>query len=147
MNKKGFTVIEVLVALAVGFITVYVTISYLSYVSSLNARMKLRRITGNAIHSYAESIRFNLSLYQISFDNSLSKEQALLDPAAMPLGISRNNVIPKAQCATQGCQAYLGYVIIPSIFVRNLYELKFKVTSPDGKATWEQSYSYYITNK
>ncbi|MNS84873.1 hypothetical protein D3C72_1187150 [compost metagenome] len=109
--------------------------------------MKLRRVTGNTIHSFAESMRFNMSLYQITFDNSLTKEAEMLDPSKLPLGISRNNVVPRAECATKGCQAHFGYIIIPSIFIRNLYELKFKVVSPDGKATWEQTYSYYITNK
>ena len=147
MGKKGFTVIEVLIALVIGFITIYATTSYLSYMAGLNAKMKLRRVTGNTIHSYAESMRFNMSLYQVTFDNSLTKEAEMLDPAKLPLGISRNNVVPRAECALKGCQAHFGYIIIPSIFIRNLYELKFKVVSPDGKATWEQTYSYYITNK
>lgn len=147
MNSKGYTVIEVLVALAIGLVTVYMTATYVSYLGNLNAKMKLRRITGNTIHSYAESVRFNLSLYQVAFDNSVTKEKELLNPDTLPLGISRNNVVPRAQCATVGCQAYFGYVIIPSVFVRNLYELKFKVASPDGKVSWDQTYSYYITNK
>ena len=146
-NQKGFTVIEILVALVVGSITVYATTSYLTFMAGLNERMKLRRVTGNTVHSYAESMRFNMSLYQVNFDNTVSREESLMDAANLPLGISKNNVVPRSECAKVGCQAHLGYIISPSIFIRNLYELKFRITSPDGKVSWDQSFNYYITNK
>jgi prepilin-type N-terminal cleavage/methylation domain-containing protein len=147
MNKKGFTIVEVLVASVIGVITAGVVASYISYLARVNQEMKIRRIAGNVVHSISESIRFNLSLFQVSFNNSPEHEEEMLKPANLPLGISNSKVIQRADCAKYGCQAYLGYIIIPSLLVRNLYEVKFLATSVDVEGKWKTDFTYFITVK
>lgn len=146
-NQKGFTLIEILIALVIGSITAAVIASYISYLARLNAQMKLRRVSGEAIHSLAESIRFNLSLFQASFDNSITKEKEMLDPAKLPLAIQNHNLVQRSECAKVACQAYVGYIIIPSEIVRNLYQVKFLALSTDEEGKWRQTFTYFITVK
>lgn len=146
-NNKGFTLVEVSVATLLGALVTYAAISYITYLSGLNSRMTLRRIAANTIHSYTENIRYNLSLYQVSFDNSLEKENELLDFKNLPLAISDSTVVPRTECAKVGCQAYFGYIIIPSEFVRNLYQVKMRIWNASGKEGqgWDQT--YFITTR
>lgn len=147
-NQKGFTLIEILVSLIIGCVTAAVIASYISYLARLNAQMKLRRISGEAIHSLAESIRYNLSLFQVSFDNSTTKEDELLAVDKLPLAISNHNLINRTECSDQTpCQAYVGYIIIPSEIVRNLYQVKFSAVSTDAEGKWRQNFTYFITVK
>lgn len=146
-NKKGFTIIEVLVTSVIGVVTAGVVASYISYLARLNQEMKIRRIAGNVVHSISESIRFNLSLFQVSFDNSVASEEEMLKVENLPLGISNSTVVQRSQCAKVGCQAYLGYVIIPSEFVRNLYQVRFRATSIDAEGKWKVEFTYFITVK
>lgn len=146
-NRKGFTLVEVLVTAVIGVVTAGVVASYISYLARLNQELKIRRISGNIVHSVAESIRFNLSLYQVSFDNSLEKEKEMLLPANLPLGISNSVLVQRSECATVGCQAYLGYMIMPSLTVRNLYEVKFLAVSTDKEGKWKADFTYFITVK
>jgi prepilin-type N-terminal cleavage/methylation domain-containing protein len=145
-NKKGFTIIEILVTSIIGVVTAGVIASYISYLSRLNHEMKIRRIAGNVVHSISESIRFNLSLFQVSFD-TLESEDEMLKVANLPLGISNSTLIQRSECATKGCQAYLGYVISPSLFVRNLYQVRFVASSIDAEGKWKTEFTYFITVK
>lgn len=147
MNKKGFTLLEVLIALVIGSITAACIASYISFLSRLHNQMKLRRVAGDAIHALAESVRFNLSLFQVSFDNSPTKGAELLDPAKLPLAVSNNGIVQRTECLKVRCQAYVGYIIIPSEIVRNVYEVKFLAVSIDEEAKWRQNFSYFITVK
>lgn len=147
-NQKGFTLIEILISLVIGSITAAVIASYISYLARLNAQMKLRRVSGEAIHSLAESIRYNLSLFQVSFDNSLEKEKELLAVDKLPLAISNHTLIKRSECVGQvTCQAFVGYIIIPSEIVRNLYQVKFLAVSTDAEGKWRQNFTYFITVK
>lgn len=144
-NQRGFTLIEVLVTAAIGVITASVIASYIAYLAKLNNEIKIRRISGNIVHSIAESVRYNLSLFQVSFDNNPDSVKAMLKADKLPLGISNSKLIQRTECATLGCQAYLGYVIVPNDVVRNLYQVKFQVTGTDGEGKWE--FEYFITVK
>lgn len=146
-DNKGFTLIEVSVAAFLGAMVAYAAISYITYLSNLNSRMTLRRIAANTVHSYVENIRYNLSLYQVSFDNSIEKEKELLALPNLPLAISDSVVVPRSECSKIGCQAYFGYIIIPSEFVRNLYQVKIRVWNANGKEGqgWDQT--YFITTR
>lgn len=146
-NNKGFTLIEVLVTSVIGVVTAGVVASYISYLARLNQEMKIRRISGNVVHSISESIRFNLSLFQVSFDNSVTSEEDMLKIEKLPLGISNSTLVQRTDCAKVGCQAYLGYVIIPSEFVRNLYQVKFLASSTDVEGKWQTKFTYFITVK
>jgi type II secretory pathway pseudopilin PulG len=146
-NNKGFTIVEVLVTAVIGVLTAGVVAGYVSYLSKLNHEMKIRRIAGNVVHSISESIRFNLSLYQVSFDGSPATVERLLKPDNLPWGISNSKLIQRSECVKWGCQAYLGFVIIPSDIVRNLYEVKFLATSVDVGGKWKTEFTYFITVK
>ena len=147
MNKRGFTIIEVLVTAVIGVITAGAIASYISYLAKMNHQLKIRRISGNIVHSLSESVRFNLSLFQVTFDNSPEKAKAMLLPANLPLGISNSTLVSRTDCAKYGCQAYLGYIIVPSDTVRNLYQVKFLATSTDAGALWQTEFTYFITVK
>lgn len=147
-NRKGFSLVETLVALGIGAVIAGAIAGYVAYLSKMHQTMILQKSTSQAIHAFAENIRFNLSLYQISFDNSVPREEALLAADKLPLAISENNVIPRSECSRKPCRAYLGYIIIPSEFVRNLYQVKFMVANVGSKeVVWQKDYSYYITVK
>ena len=146
-NNRGFTIVEIMVTSVIGVMTALVVAGYLSYLSKLSQEMKIRRISGNIVHSISESIRFNLSLFQVTFDNSEDKEKSMLLPANLPLGISNSTLVQRTDCVKYGCQAYLGYIIIPSDIVRNLYEVKFLAVSTDKGAEWQADYTYFITVK
>jgi len=149
MNNKGFTLIEILVALLIGCITAACIASYIAFLAGLNNRMKLRRASGEAIHAMAESIRFNLSLFQVTYDNRQAKEDEMLAPAALPLAVASNTIVPRSTCgtATVRCTAYVGYIIVPSEIIRNLYQVKFLAVSTDKEAKWKTDFTYFITVK
>ena len=146
-NQKGYTLIEILIAAAIGSISVYALSSFLVGLNKMNAELRLKRVTGNTIQSLAESIRFNTSLFQVTFDNSGAAEQKLLAPASLPLGITTDGtMVQRSDCSLYGCRAYAGYVIIPHEFIRNLYQVRFLVVnSSNVSEKWESS--YYITVK
>lgn len=146
-NQKGQAMIETMIAMVIGLISTYAMVSYLVDLNAINGRLKLQRLSREAIQAYAENIRYDTSLFQVTFDNSGSAEAQILAPAKLPLGITgESSVIQRADCAKLGCLAYMGYVIIPHEFIRNLYEVKFVViNSSNESAKWETS--YYITVK
>lgn len=146
-NQNGYTMIEVLIAAAIGSFVVYTMASFLVGLNKLNAQLRLRRISSATMQSYAENIRFDTSLFQVTFNNGGSAEAQLLDPKNLPLGVTKEgSVIPKSGCQTQSCFAYMGYVILPHEVIRNLYQVRFLVVNPgDTSVKWESS--YYITVK
>jgi PIN domain nuclease of toxin-antitoxin system len=153
-NNRGYTMIEILAALVVAMIVSYSTFSYISYMAKMTSQIKLARISNDNVQAIVESIRFNLSLYQVSFETDLTKEDALLKANALPYGLSNGTMIPRAQCATNPCQAYFGFVIVPSLFVKNLYQVDLKVTLPiqnNAASKWKEEewkkYTYFITVK
>ncbi|WP_413581296.1 prepilin-type N-terminal cleavage/methylation domain-containing protein [Bdellovibrio sp. HCB288] len=153
-NNRGYSMIELLAAIVVGVIVSYATYAYITYISNLSAQMRLTRASNDNVQAIVESIRFNLSLYQVSFETNMTKEEALLKRDALPFGLSYGTMIPKAECFKENpCQAYFGYVIVPSLFVRNLYQVDLRVALPADKRVigkqeerWKQ-YTYFITVK
>ena len=146
-NNKGYTIVEVLVTAVIGVLTAGVVAGYISYLSRLNQELKIRRIAGNVVHSLSESIRFNLSLFQVSFNNDPDHLKKMLKIENLPLGISNSTLIQRTECATKGCQAYLGYIIVPSDIVRNLYQVKFVAATTDVEGEWTTEFTYFITVK
>ena len=147
-NNKGFSIVETMVALAITTTVVAAAGYYIGFLSNIHQTASLKRSTAVAIHSFAENIRFNLSLYQVTFDNSLSNEENMLSFDRLPLAISGNRVIPRSECSSNPCKAYFGYIIIPSEFTRNLYQVKFMVASAhDRGVKWQEDYAYFITVK
>jgi len=146
-NQKGYTIVEVLVAMLIGSFVVYTMASFLVGLNKLHSQLRLRRVSSSTMQSLAENIRFNTSLFQVTFNNGGSAEAQLLDPANLGLGVSKEgSVIPRTDCATMGCTAYVGYVILPHEVIRNLYQVRFLVVnSSDTSVKWETS--YYITVK
>ncbi len=153
-NNRGYTMIELLAALVVGMIVSYSTYSYITYMAGMTSQIKLSRVSNDNVQAIVESIRFNLSLYQVSFETDITKEEALLKGNVLPYGLSNGSMIPRSQCATNPCQAYFGFVIVPSLFVKNLYQVDLKVTLPaqsNAGAKWKEEqwkkYTYFITVK
>ncbi|MBO9665953.1 MAG: type II secretion system protein [Bdellovibrio sp.] len=146
-NNKGFTILETLAAAVVGILVAYATFSYLTFSAKLTNQLKLSRVSNDVVQSIVESIRFNLSLYQVSFETSLDKEDELLKQEKLPYGISNGNLVARDQCGkTVPCQAYFGYIIVPSIFIRNLYQVNLRVSLP-GREEASKKYTYFITVK
>ncbi|UYL08356.1 prepilin-type N-terminal cleavage/methylation domain-containing protein [Bdellovibrio sp. SKB1291214] len=153
-NNRGYTMVEILAATVITAIVSYSTYSYISYLARVSFQLKLSRVANDNVQAIVESIRFNLSLYQVSFNQSISKEEAVLKADALPWGLSKGEMIPRSDCATKGCQAYFGYVIIPSLFVKNLYQVDLKVATAaqnNSAMKWKEDqwkkYTYYITVK
>ncbi|WP_413561239.1 PilW family protein [Bdellovibrio sp. HCB209] len=154
LNNRGFTMIELLSSIVIGVIVSYSTYAYISYVANATTQLKLSRVANDNVQAIVESIRFNLSMYQVSFETNVLKEDALLAADKLPYGLSNGNMIPRAQCKSDGCQAYFGYVIIPSLFVRNLYQVDIKIALPKQNTLankWKEDewkkYTYFITVK
>ncbi len=146
-GQSGYTMVEVLVSMLIGVFVVYTMASFLVGLNNINNKLRLRRISSSTIRAYAENIRFDTSLFQVTFNNGGAAEAQLLDPANLPLGISKDGaVVARTDCSTTGCSAYMGYVILPDAIIRNLYQVKFVVVnSSDTSVKWESS--YYITVK
>jgi prepilin-type N-terminal cleavage/methylation domain-containing protein len=148
LNNRGYTMIEILAAMVISIIISYTTYSYISYISNLTAQMRLTRIANDNVQAIVESIRFNLSLYQVTFNDNLEIEKALLASDKLPYGIVNGALVPRSECKTKACQAYLGYVIIPSLFVRNVYQVDLKIALPTkNKEDKWKAYTYFITVK
>ncbi|WP_413578425.1 prepilin-type N-terminal cleavage/methylation domain-containing protein [Bdellovibrio sp. HCB290] len=152
-NNRGYSMIELLAAIVVGTLVSYATYSYITYISNLSAQLRLTRSSNDNVQAIVESIRFNLSLYQVSFETNIKKEEELLKRDALPYGLSNGTMIPKSECGRNPCQAFFGYVIVPSLFVRNLYQVDLRVALPADKRIigkqeerWKQ-YTYFITVK
>ncbi|MNJ93276.1 hypothetical protein D3C87_109550 [compost metagenome] len=144
-NQRGQSLIEVIIAMALSLIAIYAMVSFLVNLNNINGRLKLQRLTTATVQSFAENIRYDTSLFQVTFDNSGKAESDLLTMQSLPLAITaESSIIDRALCAKQSCRAYMGYLIIPHEFIRNLYEVKFLVVNAsDESAKWETS--YYIT--
>lgn len=154
LSNRGFTMIELLASVAIGIIVSYSTYYYISYIAGMTSQLKLSRVANDNVQAIVESIRFNLSMYQVTFETNVKKEDALLTADKLPYGISNGNLIPREQCAKDGCQAYFGYVIVPSLFVRNLYQVDIKIALASQNILankWKEEqwkkYTYFITVK
>lgn len=152
-NNRGYTMIELLAAIVISIIVSYSTYSYVTYLANMTSQIKLSRVSNDTVQTIVESIRFNLSQYQVSFNSDIQAEKDLLDANVLPYGIARGEMVNRADCA-QKCQAYFGYVIIPSLFVRNLYQVDIKVVlakQSNVSAKWKEDqwkkYTYFITVK
>lgn len=146
-NNRGYTMIELLAAIVISVIVSYSTYSYITYIANLTAQLRLTRISNDNVQAIVESIRFNLSLYQVTFNDNLEIEKALLKSDKLPYGLSRGALVPRSQCSGQvPCQAYFGYVIVPSLFMRNVYQVDLKVALANQEDKWK-SYTYFITVK
>jgi len=130
LNQKGFTLVEVLVALAM-IVTVATCFSlgYLNY-KAIYLKTKTSSAVMKQINNVVESIRPNLQAYQINYDS-----QQQLNADNLPMAWNRNFVGKVADCPN--CPGRMGYTIQPTT-QSGLYLVNVMVTHKD----WTE-YEYY----
>ncbi|MGE5085039.1 MAG: type II secretion system protein [Bacillota bacterium] len=107
-SNAGFTIVEGLI----GFLLIAIVSS--SFIGGIVAMQKLRmntdddRILNKQINDIIESIRPNLKMYQLSYDNSKTNAERL-DLGTLPMAWGNGLQVRASDCSS--CPGRYGYVI------------------------------------
>lgn len=132
LNQKGFTLVEVLVALAM-IVTVgsLFSLGFLNY-KKIHMKARTSSTVMKQINNLVESIRPNLQAYQINFDANQT-----LSADSLPMAWNREYIGKVEDCPD--CPGRLGYTIQPTT-QSGLYLVNVMVTHKE----WAD-YEYYQT--
>lgn len=144
-NQKGFSLVEVMVALGVLGVVVYYFSSGTSFLSQRNKQLEELMIMDRHVNTLYENIQSNSDVYQITYDPKEFNDNA--DPSKLkdylPLAWDLKILTDKKNCEV--CPGRMGYVIVPLDGYRGLYKLTIRATHP--KVQGYKEYNFLINGK
>lgn len=137
LNQKGFTLIEVLVALTM-ILTVgsLFSLGFLNY-QKIHLKTKTSSNVMKQINNLVESIRPNLQAYQINFDPGTQ-----LSADSLPMAWNKDYIGKASDCPD--CPGRMGYTIQPTT-QSGLYLVNVMVTHKEWKDC--EYYQTYVSVK
>ncbi|MBS1971605.1 MAG: prepilin-type N-terminal cleavage/methylation domain-containing protein [Bdellovibrionales bacterium] len=137
LNQKGFTILEVLVALAM-IVTVgsLFSLGFLNY-QAIHLKAVNSSIVMKQINNLVESIRPNLQAYQINFDSNTQ-----LSADNLPMAWNKDYIGRVEDCPD--CPGRLGYTIQPTT-QSGLFLVNVMVTHKEWKES--EYYQTYVSIK
>jgi hypothetical protein len=137
LNRRGISVIEGLVALAIVLVTASAFVGGVSQIQKITRNTFVLSASERQIHSIAENIKAGVDSYQINFDSAVDIDTAL--PADnLPMAWSNTMAGTRASCAQ--CPGTYGYVIQPLSDYRGLYQVTLRMTN----TAWTEPYRDYV---
>lgn len=140
MNEKGFTLIEIMLALGILVLGVYLTVEGVNQMDSSARSSRLLSSTERTINTIVDNIRTSLGSYQITFDSSTATKNRLLDVASLPMAWGPGLITSVAACApTKTCPTgRYGFIITPMPNYRGLYNVTLRMTTPEWKDAYRE---------
>ncbi len=155
-SEKGFTLLEILFALGILIVGVYLISEGVNQMDASSRQARLLSSTERTINAIVDNIRTGLTNYQISYDPSPATREAMLNLAKLPMawgpGVTMPvykspgpGLPPVNQCVTSGGQnagcpvGRYGVYIAPLPGNPGLYSVTLRMTTPE----WKEPYRDY----
>jgi prepilin-type N-terminal cleavage/methylation domain-containing protein len=140
MKNKGFTLIEIMLSLAVLVVGVYLTAEGVNQMNSSAKDTRLLSATERTINAIADNIRTSLGSYQITYDSSLATKNKMLDISKLPMAWGPGVIVSVASCTpTKSCPiGRFGYIITPMPNYRGLYSVTLRMTTSEWKDAFRE---------
>ena len=129
LNSKGFTLVEILISLALLGGLIFGVMRGVGYFSGQGAKIEDKLVLQKNILNLVESIQSNVSFYQVNFnDEEFVRTTNYKEVKKMlPMAWSKKQYV-KAQDCPQ-CPGRIGFSITPlSASYRGMYQLRIRVT-------------------
>jgi prepilin-type N-terminal cleavage/methylation domain-containing protein len=144
-NKKGFTLVEVMIAAGILGGILYWFSGGTSFLSTRNKQLEELMIMERHVNSLYENIQSNIDVYQITYDPKEFNSNT--DPTNLnkylPLAWDMKILTNVNNCMQ--CPGRMGYVIVPLDGYRGLYKLTIRATHP--KVLLFKDYNFLINGK
>jgi prepilin-type N-terminal cleavage/methylation domain-containing protein len=139
-NQKGFTLIEVMLALGILVVGIYLTVEGVNQIDNSAKTSRLLSSTDRTVNAIADNIRTSLGSYQITYGTSITPDK-LLDISKLPMAWGPGVISAVSACtATKNCPlGRYGFVITPMPSFSGLYSVTLRMTNPE----WKDSYRDY----
>lgn len=125
-NKKGFTLVEMMIAGGILAVVIMVTTQGMSVVFKEMRRTSELSEKRAVISNLMKSVRANPRLYQAHFISYTDQErEAKLQKDNLPLAWDSNGIYEKADCAS--CVGRLGIMIEPSGMVAGAFIMRMRL--------------------
>ncbi len=140
-SRRGLSLVELLMALAISGIAIFVMISSAQTTLSAASKVNATRGREKALQSVLQTIIKNAPSYQVNFDTSEAHVAKLLDPSKLPWAWDDGRVLPADQCPE--CAGRLGFVLQPHALVPGAYRLRVRIKHP-SIGDQARDYTYII---
>ncbi len=125
LNKKGFTIIEPILALSILIIMSLISYSSINQVNGLSKRVSISESSEKTVLQIIENVRTNMTSFKSSGTYYTDASAlALLDDANLVMAWDINKNMKKDSCLN--CKGRYGFVMQPYEEFRGLYILTIK---------------------
>lgn len=147
-NSKGFTMVEVLISLALLGALIFSVMRGISYFSGQGAQIEDKLILQKNILNIVESIQSNVGFYQVNFQADDFTRTTKLNEInkLLPMAWSKKQYTKKEDC--EKCPGRLGFIITPlSANYRGMYQVRIRVTHTKLLKDTYKDYLFVIKGK
>jgi prepilin-type N-terminal cleavage/methylation domain-containing protein len=140
IKQRGFTLVEIMLAVAVLVVGAYLTAEGVNQMDSAAKDTRLLSSTERTINAIADNIRTSLGSYQITYDASVATKNKMLDVAKLPMAWGPGLIVSVTTCtATKSCPiGRYGFLITPMPNYRGLYSVTLRMTTPEWKDAYRE---------
>lgn len=146
--QSGFTLLEIMFALAILVLGVYMTVEGVNQMSELSRETKNLSTTERQITMIVDNVRTSLSQYQINYEYSAEAKLAALQLDTLPMewdpGIERAVTADCLGPAKKCLGGRYGFVVQPVEQYRGLYMITLRMTHRDWKEPFRE-FEFLVT--
>ncbi|MBX2993918.1 MAG: type II secretion system protein [Bdellovibrionaceae bacterium] len=129
-SQSGFSIVETIVAAAIGIIVISGLITGAYYIRKMSSTVQIRSTEEKQIAQVIENIRSSIETYQITYnDDDATPEdtrEAALKIENLPMAWSADVITTAQEC--KNCPGRFGFVIQPFERMRGLYLVTLRLT-------------------
>ncbi len=144
-NSKGMTLIELIVALALGIVIVVLAASSLQSINKIHSKVSVQVIENKQMNLILKNVRKGLAQHQIQYklNTQYGVDKEKLQRDNLYYAWDKSIVTEKENCKT--CPGRMGYVISPHPTLKGMYVAYLRFTHKDWGDDVVKEYSFVLT--
>lgn len=124
--QRGATILEMIFAVVLLTIISIIALSAMDSFSDQLSRTGAVRSRDKQLSAILDTLRDNISLYQLNYDFDETRADEFLDVNNLPLAWNNKQVVPVAECPD--CPGRMGYVAHPVNGIRGMFRVVVRLT-------------------